>query len=59
MKPDLKQRILQYNRERARDREMAEDLLRLLSKLPPGQLKQLLKDEQCRAILEKYGFGEE
>ena len=59
MKPDLKQRILQYNRERARDREMAEDLLRLLSKLPPGQLKQLLKDQQCRAILEKYGFGEE
>ena len=58
MKPEMRQRILQYNRDRARNREMAEDLLSLLSALPPGQLKQLLKNDQCRAILEKYGFGE-
>ena len=28
----------------------------LLGALPPGQVKQLLKDETCGAILSKYGI---
>lgn len=36
--------------------EKANDLVILLNALPPGQRKQLLKDETCAAILEKYGI---
>ena len=57
MKPDLKERILAYNRARAEDKDKAEDLMTLLGALPPGQIKQLLKDEACAAILEKYDIG--
>ena len=56
MKPELKERILAYNRARAEDKAMADDLMILLGALPPGQIKQLLKDERCAAILEKYGI---
>lgn len=56
MKPELKERILAYNRARAEDKDKAEDLMTLLGALPPGQIKQLLKDEVCAAILEKYGI---
>ena len=58
MKPELRNRIYQFNRERAADKEKAEDLMTLLGELPPGQVKQLLKDETCAAILAKYGIGE-
>jgi len=34
--------------------EMAQDLMTLLSALPPGIRRQLEKDETCGAILEKY-----
>ena len=34
-----------------------EDLMTLLTALPPGQVKQLLKNETCAAILTKYGIG--
>lgn len=56
MKEELRARIIAYNKERAADREKAEDLLTLLAALPPGQVKQLLKDEACAAILQKYGI---
>lgn len=36
--------------------EKANDLMILLNALPPGQVKQLFKDETCAAILEKYGI---
>ena len=48
--------IFEFNRARAADKEAAEDLHTLLSALPPGQKKQLLKDETCAAILNKYGI---
>ena len=48
--------IFEFNKARAVDREAAEDLHKLLSALPPGQKKQLLKDETCAAILNKYGI---
>lgn len=48
--------IFEFNKARAADREAAEDLHTLLNALPPGQVKQLLKDETCAAILRKYGI---
>jgi len=56
MKPELREKIIKFNRERAEDAEKARDLMTLLSALPPGQVKQLLKDETCSAILAKYGI---
>ena len=58
MKPEKRARIIAFNRERAADREKAADLMVLLGALPPGQLKQLLKDDTCAAILNKYGITE-
>ena len=54
-----KMKVLAYNKERDADREKADDLMTLLAALPPGQVKNLLKDEACAAILRKYGIGEE
>ncbi|MGN0745167.1 MAG: hypothetical protein ACI4ML_00680 [Aristaeellaceae bacterium] len=58
MKPEMRAKIIAYNRERAQDRAKADDLMTLLSALPPGQVKNLLKDEACAAILQKYGVAE-
>lgn len=57
MKPEMRDKLLAYNRARAADKEKADDLLVLLDALPPGQVKQLLKDETCAAALKKYGIG--
>lgn len=35
----------------------AADFQALLDALPPGQAKQLYKDETCAAILKKYGVS--
>ena len=51
-----KKQIFAFNKQRAEDKEAADDLRLLLSALPPGQQKQLLKDETCAAILKKYGI---
>jgi len=56
MKPELRERVIKFNRERAADKEKADDLMTLLGALPHGQVKQLLKDETCGAILSKYGI---
>lgn len=56
MKPELKKKIYQFNRERAENAEKGADLMILLNALPPGQVKNLLKDETCGAILRKYGI---
>ena len=53
-----KAKVLAYNRDRASDREKADDLMTLLSALPPGQVKNLMKDEKCAAILRKYVIKE-
>ena len=58
MKPELRARIYKFNRERAADRGKAQDFMTLLGALPPGQVKNLLKDETCGAILRKYGIEE-
>lgn len=59
MKPELKKRIIAFNKARAADTEKANDLLTLLGALPPGQVKQLLKNATCAAILAKYGITAE
>lgn len=57
MKPELRAKIITYNRERAADKEKADYLMTLLAALPPGQIRKLMKDEKCAAILGKYGVG--
>lgn len=54
-----KTKVLAFNRKRAEADEKASDLMTLLDALPPGQVKQLLKDEACSAILKKYGITDE
>lgn len=56
MKKELHDKIIKYNQAVAANKEKAEDLLVLLSALPPGQVKQLKKNETCAAILAKYGI---
>lgn len=53
-----KEQIFAFNKARAADAQAAQDLRQLLAALPPGQKKQLLKDETCAAILRKYGITE-
>lgn len=58
MKPELRKKIIAFNKARAADKDKADDLMTLLGALPPGQVKQLLKDDTCAAILNKYGIEE-
>lgn len=60
MKPELREKILAYNKVSAERKEKASDLDVIISeilKLPYGQLKKVLTDE-VMAVLEKYGYGE-
>ena len=59
MKPELKAKILAYNRALAQRKEKADDLeilVAALAKLPPGQLKKLLTEDVI-AVLKKYGIN--
>ena len=61
MKPELKEKILAFNRVQAARAEKCGDmdiLVSALVTLPPGQLKKLLTEEVL-AVLEKYGYGED
>lgn len=53
---ERKKQLFEFNKARAVDKEAAEDLRTLLNALPPGQVKQLMRDETCAAILHKYGI---
>lgn len=58
MKPELKQKIFNYNKRMKAQREKATDadiLISALLTLPYGQLKKMLSDDMI-AILEKYGY---
>ena len=58
MKPELRKRILEYNRNAAERTEKAGDLdviVEAFSKLPPGQLKKVLTDDVL-AVFSKYGI---
>ena len=57
MKPELRAKIIAYNKSVAERTEKASDLDILVSaimKLPPGQLKKVLSDDVL-AVLAKYG----
>ena len=59
MKPDwkeLREKIIVYNKAVAANKQKVDDLMTLLSALPPGQVKNLLKDPVCGEILAKYGI---
>ena len=57
MKPELRARILSYNKSVREKGEKASDLdivVAAFAKLPPGQLKKVLTDDVI-AVLRKYG----
>lgn len=53
-----KQRTEQMAKEIRKNAEMARDFRSVMDNLPPGQVKNLLKDEVCGPILQKYGVME-
>ena len=56
MKTELREKIIAYNKSVAANKEKADDFMIVLGALPPGQVKNLLKDETIGPILEKYGI---
>lgn len=61
MRPELKAKILAYNKALQEKKEKAADLeviVAALLQLPPGQLKKILTDEVL-TVLSKYGFDKE
>lgn len=57
MKPELKAKIIAYNKTVAERTEKASDLdiiIAEIMKLPPGQLNKVLTDDVL-AVLSKYG----
>lgn len=59
MKPELRAKIVAYNKSVAEKAEKASDMDILISemmKLPWGQLKKVLTDEVI-AVLKKYGIS--
>lgn len=60
MKPELREKIIAFNKAVAEKTEKATDLdiiVGQIMKLPYGQLKKVLTDEVL-AVLEKYGYTE-
>lgn len=53
---ERKKQIFAYNKEKAANKEAADDFRALLGCMKQGHIKQLLKDEACAAILNKYGI---
>lgn len=56
MKPELRAKIIAYNKVAAEKSEKASDLdviVSAMAKLPPGQLKKVLTDDVI-AVLNKY-----
>lgn len=59
MKPELREKIITYNKTVAERTEKATDLdivVAEIMKLPPGQLKKILTDKVI-SVLEKYGIS--
>ena len=60
MKPELKAKIIAYNKSVKEKTEKATDLdilVGAIMKLPYGQLKKVLSDD-VMAVLKKYGYTE-
>ena len=57
MKPEMREKILAYNKRRRAEGDKASDMdviVAAFAKLPPGQLKKVLTDE-VKEVLRKYG----
>ena len=57
MKPELRARIIAFNKAAAERKDKADDLdiiVAAFAKLPPGQLKKVLTEDVI-AVLKKYG----
>ena len=60
MKPELRTKVIAFNKKRAEDTAKASDMDVIVSAmlaLPPGQLKKFLTDDVL-AVLAKYGYTE-
>lgn len=60
MSPELRAKILTYNKAMAERAEKAADLdvvISALLKLAPGQVKRFLSEESAIAVLKKYGVN--
>jgi hypothetical protein len=58
MKPELREKIIAYNKAAAERKEKADDLdviVAAIMKLPPGQIKKVLTVEVL-TVLGKYGI---
>ena len=61
MSPELRAKILAYNKAMAERAEKAADLDVIISavlKLAPGQVKKFFNDESVMAVLNKYSLDE-
>lgn len=59
MKPELKAKIIEYNKRVKEKEEKADDcdiLIGALLNIPYGQLKKIIKDEKVVEVLEKHGY---
>lgn len=59
MRPELRERIIAYNRTLSENRDKAQDLdviVAAILKLPPGQMSHFLTDDVV-AVLAKYGYS--
>ena len=62
MKPELKEKIIEFNKKRKENADKASDadvLIGALLKVPYGQLKKILDDDNVVAVLKKYGYDAE
>lgn len=61
MKPELRARIIEFNKVAAERKKKADDmdvLVAAILQLPPGQLKKLLTEDVLE-VLKKYGYTKE
>lgn len=59
MKPERRKEIIAYNKRVKKQADKANDadiLIGALLKMPYGQLKKVLDDENVIAVLKKYGY---
>ena len=59
MKPELKEKIIAYNKKAKEKSTKADDfdiLIGALLKMPYGQLKKVLSNEAVIEVMKKYGY---
>ena len=59
MKKELREKIIKFNIKRKENADKAGDadvLIGALLKVPHGQLKKILDDDNVVAVLKKYGY---